>query len=191
MLGDEAGIQVEPLNIGGRWICDAVRIRQSEADGGGGELAGSGGPQGDINVLSRKHVHLVLCAVCAAAATVCVTAGGDEPAFVYADCDGGCAGAAWAPVEGFSGCPRWPSSLRPGASTSCSAAAYSPRSKAGSVAATTTMKAPACREAGGSDELAGGDGLQGGGELAGANTLSRKHVRAARLAAGGGMPAYL
>jgi hypothetical protein len=53
------------------------------------------------------------------------------------------------------------------------------------------MKAPACREAGGSDELAGGDGLQGGGELAGANTFSRKHVRAARLAAGGGEAAYL
>jgi hypothetical protein len=38
-------------------------------------------------------------------ATARVAAGGGELAFLFADCDGGCDGTAWVPVEGFSGCP--------------------------------------------------------------------------------------
>jgi hypothetical protein len=38
-------------------------------------------------------------------ATARVAAGGGELAFLCADCNGGCDGTAWVPVEGFSGCP--------------------------------------------------------------------------------------
>lgn len=91
--------------------------------------------------LSRKHVRAPLyagCATCPAAARV--AAGGGESAFLCADCDDGCEGAARVPMEGFAGCPA---AAELAASTSSLAAVALPRSVAASTAVETKrMRTP-------------------------------------------------